>query len=142
MLQREHLSILVVLLCLVFHAHGFNVGLHAQVTPGEKVVGSVITTDGLKAAFEKLPYTDVVKIFYPYNYDQLFNNQWDLIVIEGWFPSIDQFLGLVRHNLFSNRLTKVTNTVIIYICLDAKFIMSYQSMPLPLSCFWRRIPRK
>jgi hypothetical protein len=45
----------VLFLVLVSHVavgKGLNIALHAQVAPSpEKVVGSVITTDGMKAAF-------------------------------------------------------------------------------------------
>ena len=43
-----------------------NVALHAQVSPdGGTVVGSVLTTDGLKTALDLRSETSTVEVFYP-----------------------------------------------------------------------------
>lgn len=76
-----------------------NIALHAQLFPAsDKVVGSVITTNGLKSAFQRRPDVQFVDIFYPAHYSTFLNHTWDAVFVEGWFPSIDQFLGLTRNN--------------------------------------------
>jgi len=112
------LALAVVLCGLLSTVSALNVALHAQVAPNEKVVGSVITTDGLKAAFDKVPDVDHVELFYPYSYDGFHKHKWDLILIEGWFPSIDVFLLLARNYAILNDAEEYRNSVIVYICLD------------------------
>lgn len=92
-----------------------NIALHAQVIPNDqvKIVGSVITTDGLKAAFLRRPYINNISIFYPAAYRDYFLTDWDYVIIEGWFPSIDEFIALNRnHN---------PRTIIVFYCLDPAY---------------------
>jgi len=77
----------------------------------EKVVGNAITTNGMKAAFllrEHEKHNDTT--FYPMNYQHLITIQWDLIIIEGWFPSIVNFIKLIR--LYP------PNAILLLYCLD------------------------
>ena len=53
---------------------------------------------------------DNVVIFYPFEYVRLFSHAWDLVLIEGWFPAIDDFIQMIRIN---NR-----NVVVLFYCLD------------------------
>jgi glycosyltransferase involved in cell wall biosynthesis len=104
-------------LCLLIYAKTLkriNIALHAQVHPsGDKVVGSVITTNGLKYAFQKRQDVAHVRIFYPAHYDGFLNVAWDYVLIEGWFPSIHTFLSIARnHNPTSS---------IVFICLDPSY---------------------
>lgn len=89
----------------------YNIALHAQVFPdGEKVVGSVITTDGLRAAFLKRREVEKCEIFYPGHYHGYSNTTWDFLIIEGWFLNIYEFLQVSR-NLFPDMK-------IFFYCLD------------------------
>ena len=91
-----------------------NIALHAQVSPGGgSVVGSVITTDGLKAAFNLRSETSIVEVFYPYHYDGFFTVRWDLVIIEGWFMMIHEFIQLIRSHS--------PGVIIIFFCLDPTF---------------------
>ena len=91
-----------------------NVALHAQVHPSDnKIVGSVITTDGLYTAFSKRTEVGHVEIFYPFSYGTLFLKKWDFVIIEGWFPMINEFIELVRNHQ--------SNVIIIYYCLDPTY---------------------
>ena len=98
------------LLCL---SDALNVALHAQVDPfgDDKVVGSVITTDGLLAALKKRYDIDHAAIFYPFIFKYLVMN--DLIFIEGWFPSLNTFIQMTRTNF--------PNVRIIFYCLDPEY---------------------
>ncbi len=88
-----------------------NIGLHAQVDPSDKVVGSAITTNGIKAAFLlRENENHYVQTFYPMDYPHINSVKWDLIIIEGWFPSIDNFIKLIR--LYS------PDVVVLFYCLD------------------------
>ena len=102
----------VVLYCVFAIEVGcLNIGLHAQVDPKDKVVGSAITTNGIKAAFLLREHEkNYVQTFYPMNYPGINSVQWDLIIIEGWFPSIDNFIKLIR--LYS------PNAIVLFYCLD------------------------
>lgn len=102
-------------LCLlVTHARKLNVALHAQLFPSaDKVVGSVITTDGLKAAFLLSHQVKHADVFYPSRYAHYLNHTWDLVLIEGWFPSIDVFILLTRNNF--------PQATIVFICLDPAY---------------------
>lgn len=51
-----------------------------------------------------------VQVFYPFEYDNLTKAQWDLILIEGWFPMIHDFIFLVR--------AESPKAKIIHFCLD------------------------
>lgn len=105
----------------------FRVALHAQVSPGQGfVVGSVITTAGnpdivsweanrppdlrtfrfvsfmtmmvgMEEAFKARDDVEVAQTFYPFEYKGLHDHQWDLVVIEGWFPMINSFIHEVRY---------------------------------------------
>ena len=91
---------------------GISIALHAQLEPSSngKVVGSVLTTDGLASSLKRRYDVDSISIFYPFFYKDLFNQQWDLIVIEGWFMMIHDFIQVVRD--------KFPTVVILYYCLD------------------------
>jgi hypothetical protein len=92
-----------------------NIALHAQVKPSnDKIVGSVITTDGILSALQKR-YNDIntVKVFYPSYYESYLNHTWDLVLIEGWFPSMTTFLLLTRNHFPMIK--------IIFICLDPSY---------------------
>ena len=83
---------------------GLHVALHAQVAPASGfVVGSVMTTMGLRAALLRLPAVASVEVFFPFDYGTesgraatMFDRQWDLVTIEGWFPSINSFIHEIR----------------------------------------------
>ena len=83
---------------------GLHVALHAQVAPASGfVVGSVMTTMGLRAALLRLPAVASVEVFFPFDYGTesgraatMFDRQWDLVIIEGWFPSINSFIHEIR----------------------------------------------
>ena len=102
--------------CLLFEASGklLNIALHAQVAPsGNQVVGSVITTDGLKAALRMRDDVGEVKIFYPFHYDGLTESLWDVIIIEGWFPMIHDFLQIAR--------SIASHPTVLFYCLDPSY---------------------
>ena len=107
--------VFVFLLCPIqSYTELLNIALHAQVSPdGGSVVGSVITTDGLKAAFNLRSETSLVEVFYPYHYDGFFSVRWDLIIIEGWFLMIHEFIQLVRSHS--------PGVIIMFFCLDPTF---------------------
>lgn len=107
--------ILCVVIVYVALAQAINVALHAQVKPNdkEKIVGSVITTDGLRQAFLSRTYIHNVTTFYPSGYDEYFDVEWDYVVIEGWFPSIHHFLLLTRNHFPSVK--------IVFFCLDPTY---------------------
>lgn len=92
-----------------------NVALHAQAVPtADQIVGSVITTDGLRNAFlQRNQGQGRVQVFYPSSYQGYFNQSWDLLLIEGWFPSIHGFLQLSR--LVHPKMP------IIFLCLDPAY---------------------
>jgi hypothetical protein len=90
------------------------VALHAQLAPGNKVVGSVLTTDGLKSALMVRDDISQAEVFYPYHYDGFMGTVWDLVIIEGWFPGMNEFLILARNQLPSHAL-------ILFYCLDANY---------------------
>ena len=74
-----------------------NIALHAQVNPSSgNIVGSVLTTDGLKAAFQLRPEVAYANIYYPFTYEGFFLIQWDVVIMEGWFFMIHEFIQLVR----------------------------------------------
>ncbi len=91
------------------------IGLHAQVDPSSGVVvGSAITTRGLREAFARRHWqVDRAVLLYPANYSNYFRNDFDLIIIEGWFPSIHQFIATTR--ALSPR------TIILFYCLDPAY---------------------
>lgn len=108
------LIVLGVILSTYLCHGGLNIALHAQVHPDSgKVVGSVITTDGLRAAFSKRGDVSICSVFHPFRYHGFSETQWDLIVIEGWFPSMTDFLRLAR--------TQSPQVVILFYCLDPEY---------------------
>ena len=65
---------------------------------------------GLKQAFLARPEFGQVHVFYPLDYARLFDHPWDLVIIEGWFPAIDDFTQMIRiHG---------KHTVLFFFCLD------------------------
>jgi hypothetical protein len=54
-----------------------------------------------------------VQIFYPFEYENFTTVQWDLVLIEGWFPMIHDFIFLAR--------AEAGGVKIIYYCLDPIF---------------------
>lgn len=52
-------------------------------------------------------------VIYPFEYDKFLIREWDLIIIEGWFTTINDFISLAR--------VKSPQTKIIYYCLDPIF---------------------
>jgi hypothetical protein len=107
------LVVLVLVLGLIVSS-ALNVALHAQLEPGKKVVGSVLTTDGMKAAFQKRHDVDNVSIFYPFSYTGFLDTKWDLLVIEGWFPGMHEFIFLARASM-------ADDGIILFFCLDHKY---------------------
>jgi spore maturation protein CgeB len=88
-----------------------NVALHAQAEPSpHMIVGSVLTTNGLKAALNTMKQrsasTDsslsqsspgLVTTFYPFGYAKLYNSGcWDVVIIEGYFFMISAFIHEAR----------------------------------------------
>ena len=74
------------------------------------VVGSVITTVGLRDALLQRADVSAVSVFYPGTYRGYLDNQWDLVLIEGWFPSMRDFISLTRN--------KFNSVKIVFYCLD------------------------
>ena len=107
--------ILCIIVCLFVYVKSINVALHAQVNPNVngRVVGSVITTQGMQKAFLKHDDVDNCEIFYPFHLVGFTNHTWDLVIIEGWFPTIHDFI----------RLARIDNphVVVIFFCLDPKY---------------------
>lgn len=113
--MKHFFHILVILICCIcFKSQSYNVAFHAQVFPTEeKVVGSVITTDGLVEAFRRRHHVESTKVFYPSKYKDYHLIRWDFLIIEGWFPSLVEFIQLSR-NLFPD-------IVIMFYCLDPSY---------------------
>ena len=103
-----HAGHVVLVHAIIFHAlvaastpppRRINVALHAQSRFGEHgwVAGSEVTTAGLKRAL--LARTDAVgavEVFAPFVYSALGDREWDLVLIEGWTPSVPSFIHAVR----------------------------------------------
>ena len=66
---------------------------------------------GMRNAFGKRDETCTVTTFYPYEYAGFLETSWDLIIIEGWFTLIDEFISLAR-------LHASPSVVILFFCLD------------------------
>ena len=96
-------------------AGGLAVALHAQAYPeqGGVIVGSVMTTNGLKRALLRTGRVRVAQSFYPFHYAGIAEERWDLVVIEGWFEMSTAFIHEVR------RLSP--SVVVLYWCLDPSF---------------------
>ena len=107
--------ILCIIVCLLLYVKSINIALHAQVNPNVngRVVGSVITTQGMRKAFLKHDDVDNCEIFYPFHLVGFTNHTWDLVIIEGWFPTIHDFI----------RLARIDNphVIVIFFCLDPKY---------------------
>ena len=88
----------------------FNVALHAQGKYGDHrwVAGSEVTTNGIKRAYETLASSGLladvdqedvhVRIFAPFSYDYLEGTRWDLVLVEGYAPSVPEFIYVVRRD--------------------------------------------
>jgi hypothetical protein len=92
-----------------------NVALHAQVDPEVHgfIVGSVLTTQGMKHAMEAQGH--FAKIFYPFSYAGLFDRKWDLVIIEGYVESIGAFIHEARRIAYPNKV------IVLFYCLDPDF---------------------
>lgn len=92
-----------------------NIALHAQAppTPGGYVVGSVMTTNGLKRALLRTGRVRHARSFYPFHYHDLNNATWDLLIIEGWFESSAAVIHEFRRHSPS--------ILVFYWCLDPLF---------------------
>lgn len=105
-----------------------NVALHAQVSPSSGfVVGSVMTTTGLRNALMQRVDVGTVETFYPFEYQGLHDTEWDLVIIEGWFKSVNAFIHEVRRISAWRRSDAVAasgtkpppqGTIILFWCLD------------------------
>jgi hypothetical protein len=64
------------------------------------IVGSVMTTEGLKHALLDNPHiwgedmeVGSAEVFFPFSYgSSFFSTPWDVVIIEGWFLSINSFI--------------------------------------------------
>ena len=77
------------------------VGLHAQAAYSTSgfVVGSEITCRGLQSAFSRHRRVQTpVPIMYPGRHKALWRRTFDLVLVEGWFPSIGAWLHELRRN--------------------------------------------
>eukprot|EP00936_MAST-01D_sp_MAST-1D-sp1_P001060 g1060.t1 len=90
-----------------------NVALHAQVSSAAsgRVVGSEITCAGFRRALHAQGH--FVTTFYPFNYANLTEAVWDVVIIEGWFEMVHAFVHEVR------RLSPGVR--VYFICLDPAF---------------------
>ncbi len=74
------------------------IGLHSQTlnNSGGIISGSEITTNGIYNAF--LKYQDEFQVlrFAPGNYENISASILDLVIIEGWHPSLPEFISVVR----------------------------------------------
>lgn len=113
-MQCFHILVLALFIDLWCFGGSINIALHAQVSPSSgKIVGSVITTQGLKQAFLRRPEVDKVEIFFPFDYSPMFLTKWDLVVIEGWFLSINSFISFCR--------SLNPQIVVLFIALDPSY---------------------
>ena len=93
-----------------------------------KVVGSVVTTEGIKAALLERSDVAHVELVYPFTYDRFFFWSWDLIIIEGWFTGIHIFLNIAR--IHSPRAK------ILFYCLDPAFPHLNETLSLNVDGFF------
>lgn len=99
-----------------------HVALHAQAPPSSsQVVGSVITTHGLAQAFNKSIHISA-HVFYPYSYLDFDRYPWDLVIIEGWFPSIRDFIWRCRN--------QSPQVIVLFYCLDPSYPPLYVTKSL------------
>jgi glycosyltransferase involved in cell wall biosynthesis len=77
---------------------GLNVGLHAQTLERADglVAGSEVTTRGLQAAFGRLPGVKRVTRYGPGAYGSLEEDDLDLLIIEGWASTLQEFIRRAR----------------------------------------------
>lgn len=100
-----------------------RVAFHAQAPPRrDQIVGSVVTTDGLASAFREA-FPGSVQIFYPGSYHGFYTQEWDVLIIEGWFPSIHDILQAAR--------LQHPQMLILFYCLDPAYpgyesVLSFQ----------------
>lgn len=81
-----------------------------------------MTTAGLGAAFRRLGHH--VEIFHPFDYPgTFFSTPWDLVIIEGWFLSINSFIHEARRvtPLGPASSMRAHGPVILFWCLDPAF---------------------
>lgn len=91
-----------------------NVALHAQAAPSEGlIVGSVMTTSGLQRALLRTGEVRTARTFYPFHYDGLGDEFWDLLIIEGWFETMFAVIHEVRR--------QSPGVKVLYWCLDPDF---------------------
>lgn len=119
MAPAQRLALLVLLLrwCCVSssEAEGLAVALHAQAYPAEGgyIVGSVMTTNGLKRALLRSGRVRVAKSFYPFHYTGLDDEAWDVLLIEGWFEMSNALIHEMRR--------QNPKIAVFYWCLDPLF---------------------
>jgi hypothetical protein len=65
----------------------------------------------MKNAFLKRQEACTVATFYPFEYQGFLETSWDLIIIEGWFTLIDDFISIAR-------LHSSPSLVVLFFCLD------------------------
>ena len=64
----------------------------------------------MRAALSARADVNSVQIFYPFHYSNLVESNCDLVLIEGWFPSIHSFIALSR--------VLTPHAVVLFYCLD------------------------
>lgn len=115
--QRSMLLVGALASLLAYSADGsarkLNIALHAQLSfaSSGKVVGSQITCDGFRQAFEARGHN--VQMFYPFEYTNLTAHVWDLVFIEGWFEMVHAFVHEMRR--------VAPKVVVFFFCLDPDF---------------------
>lgn len=84
--------------CATYVCAPTTLALCAQVPPSsDMIVGSVMTTAGLKKALLGMGRDRFhVEVFYPFAYTSGFFEGWDVVLIEGWFLSINTFIHEVH----------------------------------------------
>ena len=118
------IALLLFICCLILYPliSSLSIALHAQVSPfdgtkgaqqNSNIVGSVITTAGMRDALLKRIEIDVVRVFYTASYRGYLDIKWDLVLIEGWFPSLKDFITLSRN--------KFNGVKIVFYCLDPSY---------------------
>jgi len=73
----------------------------------------VVTTDGMRSALSSRADINSVQIFYPFHYTDFADSRCDLLLIEGWFPSIHSFIALAR--------ALTPRAVVLFYCLDPAY---------------------
>ena len=91
-----------------------------------------MTTNGLKRALLRSGRVRVARSFYPFHYEGLHDEPWDLLIVEGWFESANALIHEMR---------RVHPTCLVfYWCLDPHFpglgaISSRGPEPIPFVAF-------